>query len=103
MAVRLRHISKILGVSMPKFTLVGCSTQGASVFKINATTGVGTLVGKAGLGAMNSLACDSSGKLFSTNGDTLIRINPQTGTGSLGKKLPTAHNDVRDLAFSQRT
>ena len=78
-------------------TLVACNQSG-SVFKIDESTGVGSLVGSTGFIGTNSLARDDAGTLYSVPGP-LITIDPTTGVGTL-KTNVTPPTDVRGLAFS---
>jgi hypothetical protein len=78
--------------------LLACTIE-VSPFKIDRATGAGTLIGSTGFVGTNSLACDSSGKLYSVAVKSLIRIDPQTGAGTSVKQLQPV-TDIRDLAFS---
>ena len=78
--------------------LVGCS-QGGSLFRIDPTTGVGSVIGPIGVIGTNSMAKDANGAIYSADTLKLIRIDPQTGAGTVARALQTA-TDIRGLAFS---
>lgn len=74
-----------------------------NVFRINALTGAGTLLGPSGLAGLNSMARDTAGTLFTVSGSSLLSINPVTGvaTPQVSLSLPGISSvDVRGLAFS---
>ena len=90
----------IIGVS---FAFLGADSQ---VVRIDPATGVGSVIGVSGFPAMNSLAANSAGTLFSVVDNppavpNLFTINPNTGAGALvatvnfGAIVP----DVRGLAI----
>jgi hypothetical protein len=74
------------------------------VWKISEQTGEARPIGESGFRALNSLAIDPAGRLFSaaTREDQLIVIDPSTGAGTAVVDLdfgPTPV-DVRGLAFA---
>jgi len=79
-------------------TLLACSWDG-SCCTIDPTTGAGTVIGPTGFSGLNSLASDSSGTVYSVGGKPLIKIDPNTGVGTLVKDLQPG-SDVRAMAFS---
>lgn len=82
-------------------------TWTGNLYQIDPSTAQATLVGATGFNRFNSLAVNSSGTLYGVRGDfgaapELIRLNPQTGAGTLmasidlGMTTPT----ITALAFS---
>src|SRR5262245_38578334 len=75
--------AEIIGVS---FAFLGSNS---SVVRVDPVTGVGSVIGVSGFPAMNSLAENSSGTLYSAvdnppgSAPQLITIDPNTGAGTL--------------------
>jgi hypothetical protein len=92
----------IIGVS---FGFLGTDSR---VVRIDPTTGAGSVIGVTGFPAMNSLAENSAGTLFSVVDNPpialprLITIDPNTGAGTVVSTLNfgSVVPDVRGLAFS---
>ncbi|MFB2836579.1 Calx-beta domain-containing protein [Floridanema evergladense] len=89
-------------------SMIGVTWTG-DVVSINKTTGATTGIGYSGFSQLNSFARDSQGNLFtipdsSTTTGLLIKINPNTGTGSVfstfNNNFGQVKASVRDLAFS---
>jgi hypothetical protein len=102
----------VLAVASPaaRADIIGVTFGGTAspVVRIDPATGVGSAIGPSGFPALNSLAEDRAGTLYSAvdsppgSPPHLITINPATGAGtmvatlSFGAVVP----DVRGLAFS---
>jgi hypothetical protein len=79
-------------------TIVGCQFDGTLV-SIDPATGSSTAIGPTGFALLNSMARDSSGTIYSTDGVNLVKIDPTTGVGTAVQTLkPTT--DVRGLTFT---
>ncbi|MCX5888513.1 MAG: hypothetical protein NTY36_03575 [Deltaproteobacteria bacterium] len=89
---------------LPPSSLIGASWSftDSPVVRINQTTGTGSTIGLSGYSRLNSLAKDSDGVLYSVSNNQLIKIDPNTGKGTLVVTLtfPTYPPDVRGLTFS---
>lgn len=74
----------------------------SAVHSIDEVTGVGTLIGFAGVNRLNSLARNKEGSYYSVGGkrdDLLVTIDSLTGAATPIATL--SKRDIRDLAFSQ--
>ncbi|MCT7974352.1 Calx-beta domain-containing protein, partial [Laspinema olomoucense] len=89
-------------------SLIGVTWNG-SLVELDTTTGSSTTIGYPGFSSLNSLAVDSKGDLYTisdsdSNTGLLIKINPQTGQGTIATTFNNDFNgvkaSVRDLAFS---
>ena len=89
-------------------------TSPGSLFTINPNTGAATLVGSTGFGAVPALTFDRDGTLFGsggvapttpfpTAGNTLITIDPHTGTGSFVGFYGTGIDGMAGLAVDPKT
>src|SRR5260221_10471415 len=84
-------------------TLVTCTYQGL-LYTVDQNSGATSLIGNTGFYLLNSLACNSSGILYSVGGvvsvgSVLITSDVQTGAGTFVAYLsPDA--DIRDMDFS---
>lgn len=77
--------------------MIGVDYAG-SVYRINAATGSSTLVGPSGVGALNSLALDTSGTVYAGSaGGNLYVIDKTTGVATL---VANIGGDLRGLAIS---
>jgi hypothetical protein len=107
-----RHLGDYDAVymSVPKTdeSLIGVTWNG-SLVELDTTTGSSTTIGYPGFSSLNSLAVDSQGDLYTipdseSNTGLLIKINPQTGQGTIATTFNNDFNgvkaSVRDLAFS---
>jgi hypothetical protein len=73
-------------------------TWSGLVYKLDPATGSGVLLGASGYSSINAMAADCGGNVYSASGSSLIRIDPNTGVGSLALALPLS--SVRGLAYN---
>src|SRR3954471_22289124 len=99
----------LLGVNFAGTT----SSSTSQLFSVNEATGAATPIGFTGSYALNYLAANSAGELYSVGtspgnprslANTLLRINPATGAATAVATLSLGGGrngaSIRDLAFS---
>ena len=83
----------------------GYNGSSTSLYYISTLTGAATLIGTSSTDILSSLACDTSGNLFSVgiNNDMLYSVNKHTGAASSIGSIGFDANNVGGLAFDFNT
>lgn len=91
----------MLGFSQAQAGLIGVSF-GGGLYSIDQTNGATTFIGSTGFSALNALAADSGGTIYSTSGSNLLSINTTTGAGTSVATISGLGEgtSIRGLAFS---
>lgn len=100
----------VTGAARGELIGVGWDLTDSPVYRIDERTGSATLIGRSGVGRLNSLAAAPDGSLYSVGGgatendppDLLVRIEPDTGLAVPVRTLSMAGRttNVRALAFA---
>lgn len=80
-------------------TMYSASWSSNSLYEMDKTTGVATLIGPLGFFGIMDVAYDSTGTLWATNGGALYTVNTTTGAGTLVTALSGGISGNMGIAF----